>query len=43
MSACGILGALLGTLFAGAVSPNLLRKFFGAMLTTAGIIGIFKK
>ena len=43
MSACGILGALLGTLFAGAVSPNLLRKFFGAMLATAGIIGIFKK
>lgn len=41
MSACGIVGALLGTLFAGAVSPDFLRKIFGAMLVISGLVSIF--
>ena len=41
ISACGIAGALLGTLLAGTISPEMLRKIFGGMLIVAGLIGIF--
>ncbi len=43
MSVFGIIGSLLGTVLAGAVSPELLKKVFGGMLVITGIIGVFKK
>lgn len=41
MSACGIVGAIVGTLLAGTISPDLLRKIFGSMLVISGVVSIF--
>ncbi|MBQ9086762.1 MAG: sulfite exporter TauE/SafE family protein [Clostridia bacterium] len=40
MVAAAIPGALLGTFLASYVSQSLLRKIFGAMLVTGGILAL---
>ena len=40
MTVAGIAGAILGTLLAGAVPEAWLRKIFGIMLISAGIIAL---
>lgn len=39
---CGVPGAILGSLFAGAVGDGVLRRMFGGFLLLVGIYEIYK-
>lgn len=41
--ACGIFGAIIGSLFAVKINPDTLRFIFGVFLLIVGIFGLVKK
>ena len=43
LTAVGIIGSLIGSLIAGVISADLMKKLFGAMLIASGSFVIFKK
>lgn len=43
MAAAGVAGAVVGSLLSGLIAQSLLRKIFGCMLVTSGILSLKTK
>ncbi len=43
LALCGSIGAVVGSLLAKSVSPDIIRSCFGVLLVVSGALALFKK